>query len=269
LVLSVFFFTGNLHAMMQTSRGGLFSSRKAVNEMIMSESDSLAKFSTASILKVLIYEVSLSKVIYGYYSFSASAVNSIMVGPDYHAGEFSLTRGFSDKQVFGLLGVGYRLGKFDYKEHWLCFFTSTGYLPSPDWGIETSIAYYWPLSQRSARLRMDVLGIYKVQMQFFDSFDFGLQTSFYVIPSGELGTPDVEGHPQSDALVEEFIQIEGGIIVRYHVRNFITFEALVTNILFINQTNYEFISIDGGVSRIVGRAYSYAPKVMLSLSIRL
>jgi hypothetical protein len=258
----------NAYSMMTTSNSSLFPARKSVGEMIESNSNILLRFSTISALRVLINDLAFSKVIYGNYSFSASALNSIMEGPDYHAGELSLTRGFSDNQVFGLLGVGYRMARFSYNEHWLYFMTSTGYIPDP-WGIETSLIYYCPLSQRSARLRADILAIYNIQTEFFKSLEFGIQTSFYIIPSGELGSPDVSGIPEAHALIEEFFQIEGGFLVRYKVRNFINFEMLVTNILFINQKDYEAVSADGGVSRIVTRGYAYAPKVMLSLSVKL
>ncbi|MEI6080388.1 MAG: hypothetical protein WCQ53_07125, partial [bacterium] len=71
-------------------------------------------------------------------------------------------------------------------------------------------------------------------------------------------------------LVEEFFQIEGGLLFRYTVRNKIVLSVLATNIVFINQTNYQnYDAKTNTYSNGYGTQLDYAPKVFLGLAVKL
>ena len=269
LLLVLSSFSTDLYALMDYSNSGVFSSTKAINEMVKTDSSFMYRFDTESEIKSMVGEMSLAGRVWGHYSISAQIQSSLRKTFGYHSFEGSITRGFTDNKIYGLLSVGYRLGFFDRKEQWLVISTGTGFIPKP-WGIESSLAYYQALTNgRTSRLRAEIFGLYRFG-QGSTYFDFGLQTSIYLIPSGELGIPDATGYTRSDPLIEEFLQIEGGLIFRYTMRNKVVFSILVTNVVFINQTNYQtYDSKTNTYANGYGTELDYAPKVFLGLAVKL
>jgi len=256
--------------MMQSSHSGVFPSYKAVNELVRDNSSFLYRFDAESTLKSVVGEMSFVKRVYGHTSLSGEVKSSFHRSYFYNSFEGLLSRGFTDGKIYGLLSVGYRIGHYNDKEQWLIFSTGTGYIPAP-YGIETSITYYNPLTQdRCARIRAEIYGLYRVHAKS-QYFDFGLQTSMYIIPSGEYGSsPDATGYTQSDPLIEEFWQIEGGIIFRYSFSERFIFKLLVTNVLFINQKTYITTDPDtGATDQKYGTDLAYAPRVLLGLVFKL
>ncbi len=247
--------------MMQVSHSGVFSASKAINDYIREDDDFLYRFQVDSGLKTLIGEMSFVKRVWGHYSLWVEAKSSLNKGQDYNGFEAAATRGFSDGKIYGHLSVGYRLGHYGKKEQWLVFATGTGFIPAP-FGLETYIVYYHPLTDdRYGRFRGEFYGLYRVPSGS-RYLDLGLQTSFYLIPSGEFGKASAAGYTFQNKLVEEFMQIEGGIVVRYSFQNNFIFKLMVTNVLFVNQEVYEDVDSSTGVvaGEHRGSSLSYAPK---------
>ncbi len=263
------FVSTELYALMSYSNSGVFSSTKAIDEMVKTDADFMYRFDVESVLRTFIGEMSIAGRMWGHYSASVEIQSSLRSSYGYHSVEASLTRGFTDNKIYGLLSVGYRFAYFDQKEQWLVFSTGTGFIPKP-WGIESSIAYYQTMTNgRCSRIRAEIFGLYRLG-EGSTYFDFGLQTSIYLIPSGELGIPDATGYTKGDPLVEEFFQIEGGLLFRYTVRNKIVLSVLATNIVFINQTNYQnYDAKTNTYSNGYGTQLDYAPKVFLGLAVKL
>ena len=262
-------FSTNLYALMDYSNSGVFSSTKAINEMVKTDNSFMYRFDTESEIKSMVGEMSVAGKMWGHYYISAEIQSSLRKTFGYHSFEGSITRGFTDNKIYGLLSVGYRLGFFDRKEQWLVISTGTGFIPKP-WGIESSFVYYQAFTNgRTSRLRTEIFALYRFG-QGSTYLDFGLQTSIYIIPSGELGIPDATGYTQSDPLIEEFFQIEGGLILRYTMRNKVVFSFLVTNVVFINQTDYQTYDVKTNTyANGYGTQLDYAPKVLLSLAVKL
>jgi hypothetical protein len=269
VLILLFTTTTNLHALMDYSNSGVFSSTKAINEMVKTDDGFLYRFDVQSILKTFIGEMSFAKRIWGHYSLSAEIQSSLRKSYDYHSLEISLTRGFTDNKIYGLLSVGYRLGYFDRREQWLVISTGTGFIPKP-WGIETSVALYQAMTNgKCSRFRAEILGLYRFGGEDTTYFDFGLQTSIYLIPSGELGIPDSTGYTRGDPLIEEFFQIEGGLIFRYVMREKIVLSIIATNVIFFNQTNYQnYDAASNTYSNGYGTEMDYAPKVFLGIAVK-
>ena len=273
LLLVFFLFTtllnADLHALMDYSNSGVFSSTKAINEMVKSDSDFLYRIDMESALKAIVGEMSFVKRAWGHYSVSLEIQSSLRKTYGYHSFETSISRGFTDNKIYGLLSVGYRFGYFDRKEQWLVISTGTGFIPKP-WGIESSVAYYQAFTNgRTSRLRAEIFGLYRFGGPS-SYLDFGLQTSIYLIPSGELGIPDSTGYTKTDPLVEEFFQIEGGLLFRYTLAERIVFTALLTNVVFINQTNYRTYDAKSNTySNGYGTELDYSPKAFLGLAVKL
>ncbi len=269
-LLFLFFFSQqDLFALMQSSRSGVFQSTKAINDLVKTDNSFMYRFSAQSILRAFVGEMSMAKRIWGHYSLSAEIQSSLNKNYSYHSFEGSLTRGFTDNKIYGLLSVGYRLGYFDKKEQWLVFSTGTGFIPKP-WGIESSVSFYYAMTEgRCSRLRAEIFGLYRFGGEK-TYFDFGLQTSFYIIPSGEFGIPDSTGYTRADPLIEEFTQFEGGLVLRYTMRKRVVFGILVTNIIFINQTNYKnYDAATNTYSDGYGTQLDYAPKALLGLTVKI
>ncbi|MBN1114540.1 MAG: hypothetical protein JXA66_04305 [Oligoflexia bacterium] len=248
---------------MVESRSSVYSADKAVNRLYEADSTFLFKFSAQSILKVFVGDLSFVQRVYGPYVLSSQVRSSLKEGYDYHSVEFNLSRGFTDSKIFGLLTLGYRFGRFDRNEQWMVFSTSTGFIPAP-WGIKSAIAYYMPFTaNRYGRLRADVTGLYRVSTGK-SYFDLGIHTSFYIIPSGEFGVPELSAAGEENAVIEEFMQFEGGIVVCYALRETFLFELIVSNIFFVNQKNYEIPNeTDDQMTREYKTVFSYAPKALL------
>jgi hypothetical protein len=247
-----------LNAMMKNSHSLVFSSTKAVNDFVREDDSFLYRFEAESSVRSFIGEMSFVKRVWGHYSLWAEIKSALDKGQkDYHGFELAATRGFTDGKIYGLLSVGYRMAHYSKREQWLVFSTGTGFIPAP-YGLETSIAYYQPLtSERYARLRAEFYGLYRVPSGG-RYLDLGLQTSFYIIPSGEFGKDaDPTGYTYDNRLIEEFMQIEGGIVVRYSFQENFILKLVVTNVLFINQYAYEE---DPTLEVKRGSRMSYAPK---------
>ncbi|MEI6092410.1 MAG: hypothetical protein WCQ47_01860 [bacterium] len=272
LLALILFFTlinADLYALMDYSDSGVFSSTKAINEMVKSDASFLYRIDMESALKAIVGEMSFAKKVWEHYSVSLEVQSSLRKTYGYHSFETSVSRGFTDNKIYGLLSLGYRFGYFDRKEQWLVISTGTGFIPKP-WGIESSLAYYQALTNgRTSRLRTEIFALYRFGGT--NSYlDFGLQTSIYLVPSGELGFPDSTGYTQSDPLIEEFLQIEGGLIFRYTLAEKLVFTALFTNVVFINQTNYQTYDVKTDTySKGYGTELDYAPKVFLGLAVKL
>ncbi len=253
------------YGMMSYFHSPVFTSSKAVNELVKYDSSFLYRLDVVSALRSFEGEMSFVKRIYGHYSFSGEITSSFNKVNIYNGFEGALSRGFTDVNIYGLLSVGYRFAHYGEKEQWLVFSTGTGYIPSP-YGIESSVALYYALTEgRSSRIRGEVIGLYRAgdTSRFFD---FGLQTSIYLIPSGELGIPNPRGYTKDDPMIEEFMQIEGGILGRFCFSSRFILRLLVTNVVFINQTNYEVTNpADDSKSTKYGTQLSYAPKVTIGL----
>jgi hypothetical protein len=258
----------NLYALMDYSNSGVFSSTKAINEMIKTDDSFLYRLDMQSILRTVVGEMSVAKRIWGHYSLSAEIQSSLRKSYGYHSLEISATRGFTDDKIYGFLSVGYRFGYFDRREQWLVLSTGTGFIPKP-WGIESSIAFYQAFTNgRCSRLRAEIFGLYRMG-KGKTYFDFGLQTSIYLIPSGEFGVPDATGYTRGDPLIEEFFQVEGGLIFRYVMREKLVLSIIVTNVVFFNQTNYQnYDAVSSTYSNGYGAEVSYAPKAFLGLAVK-
>ena len=248
--------------MMQVSHSGVFSASKAINDYIREDDYFLYRFEAESALKTFIGEMSVVQRVWGHYSLWLEVKSSLNKGRDYHGFEAAATRGFTDGKIYGHLSIGYRMGHFGKREQWLVINTGTGFIPAP-FGLETYISYYQPLtSERYARLRAELYGLYRIP-KGKRYLDLGLQTSFYVIPSGEYGAnADATGYTVNNKLIEEFMQIEGGVVIRYSFQKNFIFKLMVTNVLFINQDIYEEVDpVTGAVTGTHrGSALSYAPK---------
>ncbi len=247
---------------MQNSHSGVFSASKAVNDFTRENDSFLYRLEIESALKTFIGEMSFVKSVWGHYSLWAEVKSALDKGQqDYHGFELAATRGFTDGNIYGLLSIGYRMDHYGKREQWLVFSTATGFIPSP-WGIETAIAFYRTLtSDRYSRLRAEIYGMYRIPSGN-RYLDLGLQTSFYVIPSGEFGRDAVAtGFTPANKLIEEFMQIEGGVVIRYRFQNNFIFKLMVTNVLFINQLSYEETDPNTGLVEIKRTSgLSYAPK---------
>jgi hypothetical protein len=264
-----FFCQQDLCALMQSSRSGVFQSTKAINDLVKTHNSFMYRFGAQSILRAFVGEMSMAKRIWGHYSLSAEIQSSLNKNYSYHSFEGSITRGFTDNKIYGLLSIGYRFGYFDKREHWLVFSSGTGFIPKP-WGIESSVSFYYAMTEgRSSRLRAEIFGLYRFGGEK-TYFDFGLQTSFYIIPSGELGIPDSTGYTRDNPLIEEFTQFEGGLVLRYTMRNRVVLGILVTNVIFINQTNYKnYDASTNTYSDGYGTQLDYAPKALLGLTVKI
>lgn len=260
LLFLLFSFSRPLSAMMSSSHSGVFTSSKAVNELVKTHESFLYRFDTQSALRTFVGEMSIAKRVFGHYSLTAEIMSSFNKAYNYHDFELGLTRGFTDGDIYGLLSVSYRIGHYDKREQWLVISTGTGFIPNP-YGVETSFAIYIPFtSDRYTRFRGELIGIYRSgSPERF--FDFGLQASIYMIPSGEFGVPNASGYTRDNPLIEEFLQFEGGIMARFGFNKNIALRLLITNVIFINQTTYE--DVDTSTKR--GSSLSYAPKAMLGL----
>ena len=95
------------------------------------------------------------------------------------------------------------------------------------------------------------------------NWDFGFDTGIYMVPSGDGGEPATDGITEANAIIEEFLQFEAGLMVRYRVLQKIEFEMLLTNIFFINQKNY---SDETGTK--IKPIFDYAPKLLFSASVK-
>ena len=246
--------------MMSYYHSPVFTSSKAVNEMVKYGDSFLYRLDAVSALRSFEGEMSFVKRVYGHYSLSGEVTSSFNRVNIYNGFEGALSRGFTDGSIYGLLSVGYRIAHYGQKEQWLVFSTGTGFIPAP-YGIESSFSLYYALTEgRSSRLRGEMIGLYRAgdTNRFFD---FGLQTSVYVIPSGEIGAPNPAGYTRADPLIEEFLQFEGGILARFCFNSNFILRLVVTNVVFINQTAYEEVNpADGKKSAKYGSQLSYAPK---------
>lgn len=252
----------SVYPMMQNSHSGVFSASKAVNDFTREGDSFLYRFEAESALKTFVGEMSFVKSIWGHYSLWAEVKSALDKGQqDYHGFELAASRGFTDGDIYGLLSVGYRMDHYGKREQWLVFSTGTGFIPKP-YGIETAMVYYHSLTRdRYSRFRAELYGLYRTPSGG-RYLDLGLQTSFYVIPSGEFGRDaDATGFTADNKLIEEFMQVEGGIVVRYSFQSNFIFKLVVTNVLFINQVSYEETNPGTGTIEVKrGSALSYAPK---------
>ena len=255
----------NLHPMMKVAHSGVFSAAKAINDYTREDDSFLYRFEVESGLKTFIGEMSFVQRVWGHYSLWLEVKSSLNKGQDYHGFEAAASRGFTDGKIYGHLSVGYRMAHYDKREQWLTISTGTGFIPNP-YGLETYIAYYQPLSSdRYARLRGELYGLYRIASGG-RYLDLGLQTSFYIIPSGEYGDADATGYTVDNKLIEEFMQIEGGIVVRYSFQKNFIFKLMVTNVLFINQVVYQEKNNAGTVTGVYkGSQLSYAPKASVGI----
>jgi len=255
--------------MMDYFHSPVFTSSKAVNELVKYDSNFLYRLDAVSAVKSFEGEMSFVTRVYGHYSFSGEITSSFNKVNIYNGFEGTLSRGFTDGNIYGLLSVGYRLAHYGSKEQWLVFSTGTGYIPAP-FGIESSVALYYALTEgRSSRIRGEIIGLYRAgDTDRF--FDFGLQSSIYLIPSGELGVPDPSGYTKNDALLEEFMQVEGGVLARFCFSSRFILRLLVTNVVFVNQSTYEVTdAADGSKSTKHGTQLSYAPKATVGMIFKL
>jgi len=256
------------YGMMDYFHSPVFTSSKAVNELVKYDSTFLYRLDAVSAVRSFEGEMSFVQRVYGHYSLSGEITSSFNKVNIYNGFEGAFSRGFTDGNIYGLLSVGYRIAHYGDKEQWLVLSTGTGYIPSP-YGIESSIALYYSLTQdRSSRLRGEVIGLYRAgdANRFFD---FGLQTSIYIIPSGELGIPDASGYTKDNPLLEEFMQFEGGVLARFCFNSRFILRLLVTNVIFINQSSYEVNNADGSKSTKRGTQLSYAPKATVGMIFKL
>ncbi len=257
------------YGMMEYYHSPVFTSAKSVNELVKYGESFLYRLDAVSALRSFEGEMSFVKRVYGHYSISGEITSSLNKVNIYNGFEGAFTRGFTDGTIYGLISAGYRIAHYGEKEQWLVFSTGTGYIPSP-YGIESSVALYYSLTEgRSSRLRAEIIGLYRSgdPNRFFD---FGLETAVYIIPSGELGIPSAVGYTESNPLVEEFLQFEGGILARFAFNSKFIFRLLVTNVVFINQTNYEVTNpADGSKSTKYGSQLSYAPKAIVGIIFKL
>jgi hypothetical protein len=257
------------YGMMDYYHSPVFTSSKSVNELVKYGESFLYRLDTVSALRSFEGEMSFAKRVYGHYSVSGEITSSFNKVNIYNGFEGAVSRGFTDGTIYGLLSIGYRIAHYGSKDQWLVFSTGTGFIPAP-YGIESSVALYYSLTEgRSSRLRAEIIGLYRAgdPNKFFD---FGLQTSIYIIPSGELGIPSAVGYTSSNPLIEEFLQIEGGILARFAFNSKFILRFLVTNVVFINQTNYEVTNpADGSKSTKYGTQLSYAPKATVGMIFKL
>lgn len=265
LVLLFFVLSAPAYGMMTYYHSPVFTSAKAVNELVKYDSTFLYRLDAVSASRSFEGEMSFVQRVYGHYSLSGEITSSFNKVNIYNGFEGAFSRGFTDGNIYGLLSVGYRIAHYGSKEQWLVFSTGTGYIPSP-YGIESSVALYYALTNgRSSRIRGELIGLYRAgdTNRFFD---FGLQTAIYLIPSGELGIPSASGYTKDDPLLEEFMQIEGGILARFCFSSRFILRLLVTNVVFINQSNYEAVNpADGTKSVTYGTQISYAPKAIVGM----
>ncbi|MCX6113278.1 MAG: hypothetical protein NTY22_08390, partial [Proteobacteria bacterium] len=81
LFLALFFFltfiSTDLYALMDYSNSGVFSSTKAINEMVKTDNNFMYRFDTESVLKSIVGEMSLAGRIWGHYSISAEVQSSL------------------------------------------------------------------------------------------------------------------------------------------------------------------------------------------------
>lgn len=256
------------YGMMDYYHSPVFTSAKSVNELVKYGDNFLYRLDAVSALRSFEGEMSFVQRVYGHYSLSGEIMSSFNKVNIYNGFEGALSRGFTDGKIYGLLSAGYRIAHYGTKEQWLVFSTGTGFIPAP-YGIESSVALYYALTNgRSSRLRAEVIGLYRAgEPNKF--FDFGLQTSIYIIPSGELGVPDPSGYTKNNPLIEEFMQFEGGILARFAFNSKFILRFLVTNVVFINQTSYQVINPDGSKSTKYGTQLSYAPKATVGMIFKL
>ena len=258
-----------VYGMMDYYHSPVFTSSKSANELVKYGESFLYRLDTVSALRSFEGEMSFAQRIYGHYSVSGEIISSFNKVNIYNGFEGNFSRGFTDGKIYGLLSAGYRIAHYGKKEQWLVFSTGTGFIPAP-YGIESSVAMYYSLTEgRSSRLRAEVIGLYRAgdPNRFFD---FGLQTSIYIIPSGELGaTPSGEGYTSDDPLVAEFMQFEGGILARFAFNSKFILRFLVTNVIFINHTSYQVSNTDGSYSNKQGTQLTYAPKAIVGMIFKL
>lgn len=253
-----FLFSTNIYAVVLESNSGLFAASKSYSELFRDNNIFITRFLLQNSVKTSVGEFGFSSRMFKNYALTATFHSNLNKGSDIHALECFLSRGFTDTNTFGSLSLGYRLGKFYKKEQWIMISSSAGYIPKP-WGVETEIIYYFSLtSERYGRIRFNVNPVYRIL-----PFDLGFKTSIYAIPKGELGTPDVTGIDKSNAIIEEFIQLEGGVFFSYHLKSAFIFSMILSNVFFINQKNYSESN-----ARKQGIKLDYAPKVFLSLSFK-
>jgi hypothetical protein len=265
LALLFFIISMPAYGMMEYFHSPVFTSSKSVNELVKYDSTFLYRLDAVSALRSFEGEMSFVQRLSQHYSLSGEITSSFNKVNIYNGFEGNLSRGFTDGTIYGLLSVGYRIAHYGKKEQWLVFSTGTGFIPAP-YGIESSVTMYYALTEgRCSRIRGEIIGLYRAGSpnRFFD---FGLQASIYIIPSGELSIPSAVGYTQGEPLIEEFMQFEGGILARFAFNSNFILRLLVTNVVFINQTNFEVTDpVTGTQSTKYGSQLTYAPKAILGM----